>query len=100
MDDKLRDIANRIENMDSTGSRNEKILSQIVDEIRAAVSNLRVSGNSRVVLVTWITNQPSLLHLRPPHPVNSLHQHRRSSSDGAKWSKRSLTLHNASHRLL
>ena len=100
MDDKLRDIADRIENMGSTGSSNEKVLSELVDEIRAAVSILRVSSNSLVVLVMWLTNQSSLLHLRPPHLANYLHQHRRFSSDATNWSRRSLTLHNASHRSL
>ena len=83
MDDKLRDVTNRIENMGSTGGGNEKALSELVDEIRAVVSILRVSSNSRVGSVTWITNQPSLLHLCPPHLANYLHQHRRSSSDAA-----------------
>ena len=45
MDEKLRDMADRIENMGSTGSRNEKVLSELVDEIRAVVSILRVSSN-------------------------------------------------------
>ena len=52
MDDKLRDMTNRIDNMGSTGGGNEKVLSELVDEIRAAVSILRVSSNSWVVPVT------------------------------------------------
>ena len=100
MEDKLRDIADRIENMGSTGSGNEKVLSELVDEIRAVVSILRVSSNSRAALLTWIANQFSLLRLHPPHLANYLHQHRRSSSDATNWLRRSLTIHNASHRLL
>ena len=46
MDNKLRDMAYRIENMGSTGSGNEKVLSELVDEIRAVVGILRVSNNS------------------------------------------------------
>ena len=83
VDDKLRDMADRIENMGSTGSGNEKVLSELVDEIRAVVNILRVSSNSLAGLVAQVTNQSSLLHLRPPHPANCLHQHRRSSSDAA-----------------
>ena len=100
MDDKLRDMADRIENMGSTGSGNEKVLSELVDEIRAVVSVLRVSSNSLAGLVTQISNQPSLLRLRPPHPANYLHQHRRSSSDAASWSRQLSTLYNSSRRLL
>ena len=46
MDDKLRDMADRIENMGSAGSGIEKALSELVDEIRAVVSILRVSMDS------------------------------------------------------
>ena len=97
MEDKLRDMADRIEKIESTGSSNGKLLSELVDEIRAVVSILRVSSDSRVGFVTQITNPPSLLHLRPPHlaKANYLRQHQRSSSDAASWSTRSLTLHNA-----
>ena len=84
MDEKLRDMADRIENMGSTGSGNEKLLSELVDEIRAVVSILRVSSNFRAGLAMQITNfHPSLLHLRRSHLANYLHQHRRSSSDAA-----------------
>ena len=98
MDEKLRDVADRIENMGSTGSGNEKVLSELVDEIRAVVSILRVSNNPRVGLVTQIANQPSPLHLRRPHLASYLHQHQRSSSDAANWLRYSSTFHNASRR--
>ena len=54
MDEKLRDISDRVESMGSTGSKNEKVLAELVDEIRAAVSILRVSNNSRARLVARI----------------------------------------------
>ena len=97
MDEKLQVMADRIENMGSTGS---EALSEIMDEIRIIVSILRVSNNSWAGLVTQITNQPSLLHLRRPHLANYLHQHRRSSSDAANRLRRSSTFHNASHQWL
>ena len=100
MDDKLRGMADRVDNMGSTGSGNEKVLSELVDEIRAAISILQVSSNSRTRLVMRMTNKPSLLRLRPPHQENYLHQHRRSSSDAANWLRRSSTLHYTSHRWL
>ena len=54
MDEKLRDISDRVESMSSTGRSNEKVLGELVDEIRTAVSILRVSSNSRAGLVTHI----------------------------------------------
>ena len=75
MDDKLQDMADRVENMGSTGSGSEKVLSELVDEIRVIGRILRVSSNPRAGLVTQITNQPSLLHLRPPWLVNYLRRH-------------------------
>ena len=56
MDGKLRDMAGRIENIGSTGSGNEKVLSELVGEIRAAVNILRVSSNCRARLAMQITN--------------------------------------------
>ena len=56
MDDKLRDMADRIENMGSTGSGNEKVPSELVDEIRAAVGIIQVSSDPRAVLVMWLIN--------------------------------------------
>ena len=97
MDDKLRNMADRVENIGSAGSGNEKVLSELVVEIRAVVSVLRVSDNSRAGLVTQTTNQPSPLHLRPPHLANCLRQRRRSSSGATNWLRRSSISHNASH---
>ena len=54
MDEKLRDISDRVESMGSTGSKNEKVLGELVDEVRAAVSMLKVSSNSRAGSVTRI----------------------------------------------
>ena len=51
MEGKLRDMADRVEKIDSTGSSNGKLLSELVDEIRAAASILRVSSNSWAGLV-------------------------------------------------
>ena len=58
MEDKLRDMADRVENMCFAGSNKEKVLSELVDEIRAAVSLLRVSGNSWTGLV-MLAHQPT-----------------------------------------
>ena len=54
MDEKLRDISDCVKSMGSTGRSNEKVLGELVDEIRAAISILRVSSNSRAGLVTLI----------------------------------------------
>ena len=45
IDNKLRGMADRIDNIGSTGSGNEKVLSELADDIRAIVSILRVSGH-------------------------------------------------------
>ena len=87
IDEKLQDIADRIKNMGSTQCNNEKAQAELVGEIRAVVNSLQVSNDSRAGFVTHITNQPSLLHLHPPHLANYLHQHRGSSLDAASWSK-------------
>ena len=46
IDDKLRGMADRVDNIGSTGSGNEKVLSELVDEIRTVISILRVSGDT------------------------------------------------------
>ena len=47
MDNRLREMTDRVEDIGSTGSSNEKVFfDPLADETRAAVSILRVSSNS------------------------------------------------------
>jgi len=44
---KLQDISNRIENAGDMGMGGGKVVSELVDEIRAAIANFQVSNKSQ-----------------------------------------------------
>ena len=46
IDDKLRDISNRIEDAGYMGSNDGKAVPELMDEIRAAIANRQVSGKA------------------------------------------------------
>ena len=46
INDKLRDVSNRIENAGYMGSNDGKAVSELMDEIRAAIANRQVSSKA------------------------------------------------------
>jgi len=74
-------VSDRVENAGYMERNDAKVLSEVMDEIRAVIVDCKVSIKIRVSSVTQITNGPSLLYLRLAYPANRLHPRRGPVSD-------------------
>ena len=63
------------------GDENAKVVSELMDDIRAAIIDCQVSSEIQTRSDTQVTNEYSLLHLYPAYLVNHLHRRRGPVSD-------------------